>query len=28
VCPAFESYAGRLLDFMRAHPEIDSTAMV
>lgn len=28
VCPPFESYAGTLLDFMRAHPEIDSTAMV
>ncbi|RBY87955.1 acyl-CoA reductase [Blastococcus sp. TF02A-30] len=27
VCPAFESYAGTLLDFMRAHPEIGSTAM-
>ena len=27
-CPAFESYAGTLLDFMRAHPEIDSRAMV
>jgi thioester reductase-like protein len=28
ACPSFESYAGRLLDFMRAHPEIDSRAMV
>lgn len=28
VCPPFESYAGRLLDFMIAHPEIDSAAMV
>lgn len=27
-CPSFASYAGRLLDFMRAHPEIDSSAMV
>ena len=27
-CPSFESYAGRLLDFMVAHPEIDSSAMV
>ena len=26
-CPSFESYAGRLLDFMVAHPEIDSSAM-
>jgi thioester reductase-like protein len=27
-CPPFESYAGRLLDFKVAHPEIDSSAMV
>ena len=27
-CPPFESYAGRLLDFMRAHPEVGSKAMV
>ena len=27
-CPSFESYAGRLLDFMVEHPEIDSSAMV
>jgi thioester reductase-like protein len=27
-CPPFESYAGRLLDFMVEHPEIDSSAMV
>ena len=27
-CPAFASYADRLLDFMHAHPEIDSTPMV
>lgn len=27
-CPPFESYAGRLLDFMTDHPEIDSAAMV
>lgn len=27
-CPPFESYAGRLLDFMVDHPEIDSSAMV
>ena len=27
-CPPFESYAGRLLDFMVSHPEIDSSAMV
>jgi thioester reductase-like protein len=27
-CPAFESYAGRLLDFMVDHPEIGSKAMV
>jgi thioester reductase-like protein len=28
VCPPFESYAGRLLRFMAAHPEIDANAMV
>jgi thioester reductase-like protein len=28
VCPPFGSYAGRLLDFMTDHPEIDSAAMV
>ena len=27
-CPPFESYAGKLLDFMVTHPEIDSSAMV
>jgi thioester reductase-like protein len=27
-CPPFASYAGRLLDFMAAHPEIDASAMV
>jgi thioester reductase-like protein len=27
-CPPFQSYAGRLLDFMDRHPEIDSAAMV
>jgi thioester reductase-like protein len=27
-CPPFESYAGRLLAFMTAHPEIDASAMV
>jgi thioester reductase-like protein len=27
-CPSFESYAGKLLDFMVDHPEIDSAAMV
>jgi thioester reductase-like protein len=27
-CPPFESYAGRLLDFMVDHPEFDSSAMV
>ncbi len=26
-CPSFTSYAGRLLDFMREHPEIDAKAM-
>lgn len=28
TCPPFESYAGRLLDFMRSHPEISAKAMV
>jgi hypothetical protein len=28
TCPAFGTYAARLLDFMRAHPEIESKAMV
>ncbi|MFP4235657.1 MAG: SDR family oxidoreductase [Nitriliruptoraceae bacterium] len=28
VCRPFESYVGRLLDFMREHPEIDAAAMV
>ncbi len=27
-CPRFEEYAGRLLDFMVAHPDIDAKAMV
>jgi thioester reductase-like protein len=27
ACPPFESYADRLLDFMREHPEIDAKAM-
>jgi hypothetical protein len=27
-CPSFDSYVGNLLDFMLAHPEIDSSAMV
>ncbi len=27
-CPPFASYAGRLLDFMEDHPEIDASAMV
>jgi hypothetical protein len=27
-CPSFESYSGRLLDFMVEHPELDSSAMV
>ncbi|GAA4400299.1 SDR family oxidoreductase [Fodinibacter luteus] len=27
TCPPFESYAERLLDFMRAHPEYDAHAM-
>jgi len=27
-CPPFESYAGRLLDFMVDHPEVKSSAMV
>lgn len=28
TCPPFASYAGTLLDFMVAHPEIDAAAMV
>lgn len=28
ACPAFASYAGRLLDYMVEHPEIDAAAMV
>lgn len=28
VCPSFDDYAGRLLDFMIAHPEFDASAMV
>jgi len=28
ACPEFESYAGRLLDFMEDHPEIDASAMI
>ena len=28
ACPAFDGYAGRLLDFMREHPEYDAAAMV
>lgn len=28
VCPDFESYAGRLLEFRAAHPELGSEAMV
>lgn len=28
ACPEFDSYAARLLDFMTAHPEFDSKAMV
>ena len=28
TCPRFEEYADRLLDFMVAHPEFDSAAMV
>jgi len=28
TCPAFSTYAATLLDFMRAHPEIGSAAMV
>lgn len=28
ACPRFEEYAGRLLDFMVEHPEIDAKAMV
>lgn len=27
-CPAFDDYAGTLIDYMVAHPEIDSSAMV
>lgn len=27
-CPEFEEYAGNLLDFMKAHPEIGSSAMI
>jgi hypothetical protein len=27
VCPPFPAYAGRLLDFMQAHPEYDANAM-
>lgn len=27
-CPPFEKYAGRLISFMLAHPEFDSSAMV
>lgn len=27
-CPPFETYAGTLLDFMLAHPEVDPSAMV
>ena len=27
ACPPFESYAHRLLDFMKAHPEYDANAM-
>ncbi|MGN6574600.1 MAG: SDR family oxidoreductase [Nocardioides sp.] len=27
-CPDFDSYAGRLLEFMRAHPEYDAAAMI
>jgi hypothetical protein len=27
VCPPFPTYAGRLLDFMQAHPEYDANAM-
>jgi thioester reductase-like protein len=28
TCPPFSAYAGQLLDFMLAHPEVDSAAMV
>jgi nucleoside-diphosphate-sugar epimerase len=28
TCPPFASYVDRLLDFLRAHPEIDAAAMV
>ena len=27
ACPRFSTYAGRLLDFMKAHPEYDANAM-
>ncbi len=27
TCPPFDTYAGRLLDFMEAHPEYDANAM-
>ena len=27
ACPRFPTYAGRLLDFMQAHPEYDANAM-
>jgi hypothetical protein len=27
ACPAFEDYAGRLVEFMLAHPEYDAKAM-
>ena len=27
-CPRFSDYAGRLLDYMIAHPDIGSAAMV
>ncbi len=28
VCPPFDAYATTMLDFMLAHPDIDSAAMV
>jgi len=28
ACPPFATYAGRLLDYMQEHPEIDASAMV
>ena len=28
ICPPFADYAGRLLEFMKEHPEVDSAAMV